>query len=193
MSFVFGIERQLSNKQVGFGTFIFVAIGTCTLGVLSSVLSPTNLLILAGGIVTGVGFLGAGALVKTSDKIFGFTTAASIWIFAIIGLSIGIGQYTEGVLAYFAMLLVVMTDKFMEHKGVESYRRRITIKTKNMVSKEEVLKMFENYKWKLINLEIDKKEKKCVFVYLVSVPRNEINGLKENIVSKKWVEFLKIE
>src|SRR3989339_687675 len=70
MAFLFGIERQLSHKPTGFGTFIFVAVGSCALGSMSMDISATNALTIVGGVVTGIGFLGAGALIKTTDKIF---------------------------------------------------------------------------------------------------------------------------
>ena len=193
MSFLFGLERQFSNKSTGFGTFIFVAVGSCSIGVLSSILSPDQLLILAGGVITGIGFLGAGALIKTNDKIFGFTTAASIWIFAIIGLSVGIGQYFVGMFTYSLMWVVVVFDRFLEKENIGAYQRKVTIRTKKIVGKEEILDLFHKNKWKLINMEINKKEKKSILVYLVSAPRGYVISLRNELLAKPWLESFKIE
>ena len=78
LSLIFGIERQRSHKPVGFGTFIFVAIGSCALAIAATIIDIDDRIIILGSIVTGIGFLGAGALIRNNDKIFGFTTAASL-------------------------------------------------------------------------------------------------------------------
>jgi putative Mg2+ transporter-C (MgtC) family protein len=100
LSCVFGVERQKSHKPIGFGAFIFVSVGACALAITATIIEPENPLPLLGAIVTGIGFLGAGALIKTSDKTFGFTTAASIWLFAIFGIINGVGEYFLGFSIY---------------------------------------------------------------------------------------------
>src|SRR3989339_631304 len=184
MAFLFGIERQLSHKPTGFGTFIFVAVGSCALGSMSMDISATNALTIVGGVVTGIGFLGAGALIKTTDKIFGFTTAASIWIFAIIGLCIGFEEYILGTVTYSILWLVIITDKILESKGIGSYQKKLIIKTKRII---------EKHKWKLLCLDIDKKKKKSTITYLISCPRKQINSLKNVLISKDWIEGFTIE
>lgn len=193
MSFIFGIERQLSNKPIGFGTFIFVSVGACTLGVLSSTLSPDNSLAIIGGVVTGIGFLGAGALIKTTDKIFGFTTAASIWIFSIIGLTIGLGEFAIGATTYSIIWIVIIVDNFFELKGIGSYKRKVTIYTKKLVNKEEAVSVFKKNKWRLISFEIDKNKKKSVLIYLVNTSRSYVSELREKLQEKTWVESFRVE
>ncbi len=193
ISSIFGIERQISKKPISFGTYIFVSVGSCALGMISLIIEPDNPLPLLGAIVTGIGFLGAGALIKTTDKIFGFTSAASIWIFAIIGLVIGIGEYVIGLTTYFIVLVVIATDKFLEIKGVGSYQKKITINTKKLVDKSEILPLFKERKWKLESLSVDNKTKKSSMKYLVAIPREDINRIKEELTKKKFVESFKIE
>lgn len=193
MSFLFGLERQLSNKSAGFGTFIFVAIGSCTLGSLSLALSPNNVLIIVGGVVTGIGFLGAGALIKTQDKIFGFTTSASIWIFSIIGLAIGLEQYEIGSAMYVLVWIVIGIDKILELKGIGSYQRKITISTKEIIDKDRIIALLSPYKWKLLSAQIDKKNKNMNFVYLISCPRSYIGKLSSNLIKTGWIKEFKIE
>jgi len=193
MAFFYGIERQLTNKPVGFGTFIFVALGSCALGEISLILSPDNILIITGGIVTGIGFLGAGSLIKTTDKIFGFTTASSIWIFSIIGLVIGLEQYMIAVIMYVLVWIVLVVDWVLENKGIGSYQRRVTLKTKEIVDKSEFLKLFKGRWWKLISITVDNKEKKESVVYLVSGPRSYVSFLNRELIEKDWIESFSIE
>ena len=193
MAFLFGIERQLSNKPVGFGTFIFVSLGSCALGIIALELSPSNAISVAGGVVAGVGFLGAGALVRSEDKTFGFTTAASIWIFSIIGLIIAFGDYLLGGVMYLAIMIVIMFDRLFELKGIGSYQRKVAINTKRIMDKDEIVRLFKGHKWKLLKFEIDKKENKSVVSYLIKGERNYVNLLKKKLVEAEWVESFKVE
>ena len=193
LSILFGIERQISKKPVGFGTFIFVAVGSCSLGIIALKISPENPLPLLSAIVTGIGFLGAGALIKSTDKIFGFTSAAGIWLFAIIGLTFGIGEYKIGLITYVIVWIVVVTDKYLENKGISSYQRKVNIKTIGIVEKSKILSIFSGIKWKLVSLSINKKEKRCNINYLISLPREKINEISKELEKKSWIESFSIE
>src|SRR2546428_13706698 len=74
---------------VGFGTFIFVSTGAAALAILAIDLEADNPLTLLGGVITGIGFLGAGALIRANDRVFGFTTAALVWAMAALGVAAG--------------------------------------------------------------------------------------------------------
>jgi putative Mg2+ transporter-C (MgtC) family protein len=160
LSLIFGLERQKSHKPVGFGTFIFVTLGACSLSIIALELGGTNPLPLLGAIVTGIGFLGAGALIKTTDKIFGFTTAASIWVFSILGLSMGVGNYKVGFALYFFVWVSIFVDKYLESKGIGSYQKKIVVKMKGMDQKnwvENIINKAKIKKGKLIFKRINKE------------------------------------
>ena len=156
-------------------------------------MSPSNAISVAGGVVAGVGFLGAGALVRSEDKTFGFTTAASIWIFSIIGLIIAFGDYLLGGVMYLAIMIVIMFDRLFELKGIGSYQRKVAINTKRIMDKDEIVRLFKGHKWKLLKFEIDKKENKSVVSYLIKGERNYVNLLKKKLVEAEWVESFKVE
>ncbi len=192
MAFLFGIERQFSNKLVGFGTFIFVAIGSCSMGLIAMEVAPGDQLAVVGGTLSGIGFIGAGALIRNNDKIFGFTTAASIWIFAIIGLAVGFGEYLIALVGYLTIWIVILFDRVLEFKGIGSYQRKLIIKTNKIVGKEMVLKLLKYYRWKLVSFEVDVKNNQSSMIYLVSGPRSFINSLKEKFQRIEWVESFSI-
>ena len=75
LSSFFGLERQRSHKPVGFGTFIFVALGACIIGIIATKNNIDSSISLLAATITGIGFLGAGALIKSTDKVFGFNMA----------------------------------------------------------------------------------------------------------------------
>ena len=136
-SFIYGLNRQKSHKPVGFGTFVLISVGSCALAVIAVDMGIEQSVGLLGAIVTGIGFLGAGALIKSSDKVFGFTTAASIWFFAILGLSVGLGEYTSASIIYVMVWIVAIFDKDLEKNAIGSYRRKIIIQGRNLVPKEK--------------------------------------------------------
>jgi putative Mg2+ transporter-C (MgtC) family protein len=197
LSLVFGIERQKSHKPIGFGTFIFVSIGSCGLALTAISLSQENPaenpIPLLGAIVTGIGFLGAGALIKTTDKIFGFTTAASIWLFAIFGLIIGVGNYFIGLVMYSLAWVVVFYDKHLEKKGMGSYQRRVLISTNRIIDEKVARKLIGVSKCKLIHMQLEKKEARMHLSYLVEGGIDEIEQIPGKLMQEEWFDSCKLE
>ncbi len=193
LSFLFGIERQYSHKPIGFGTYTFVSIGACSLAVVAISLGLEHSIPLLSAIVTGIGFLGAGALIKTSDKIFGLTSAASIWAFAIFGLTVGIGEYTIGLMLYVLVWIVVISDRFLEKFGIGSYQKKVTILTSRIVNIKEVIAAAGIQKYKLIDIDIDKAHKKMTFHLYVEGKKEDINTIPDKILHQEWFEDVKIE
>ena len=89
LSSVYGLQRQRRHKPVGFGTIVFVSIGACALAILAVDLGIETSIGLLGAIVTGIGFLGAGAIIKTMIKFSALLQQMSIWLFSTFGLVIG--------------------------------------------------------------------------------------------------------
>ena len=106
-----GLERELRDKPAGFRTIILICVGACLFTMLSqSIGGPDwNSTRIAAQIVTGVGFLGAGAIIRDRASIFGLTTASTIWAVAAIGMAIGFGEISLGVLG----TLVILTALFV--------------------------------------------------------------------------------
>ena len=104
-----GLEREFANKPAGLRTNLFICVGS-TLFTLASIIAwqtltgsspPSDPMRVAAGIVTGVGFLGAGVIFKTEESITGITTAAAIWFVAAVGMMIGIGFPLLGLIISF--------------------------------------------------------------------------------------------
>lgn len=95
-----GLERELRNKPAGISTHCFVMAGACLFTFISTVADPNSPARIAAQVVSGVGFLGAGMIIKSdSDSISNLTTAAAIWFTAAIGMAIGMGWYAVAVIA----------------------------------------------------------------------------------------------
>jgi len=122
-----GLERQLSRKPAGFGTFTFVATGACVLAIMAEELDPGNPLPLLGGVITGVGFLGAGSLIRSQDRVFGFTTASLIWAMAAMGIAMGSGLFQLAILFYVVVWIVILVDRLLEREGFGSHAKVLDV------------------------------------------------------------------
>ena len=96
---IIGYEREKYSKPAGLRTHMLLAIGCTTLTILSynAFPNPTDNSRLAAAIITGIGFIGAGTVLQTRERIVGLTTAASIWLTASVSLAVGTGYYVLAV------------------------------------------------------------------------------------------------
>ena len=103
-----GMERQYHDKPAGYATNCLICLGAMLLTVLSWQMGqqggdPGRI---AAQIVTGLGFIGAGSILRDGNKISGLTTAASVWVVAAIGMAVGYGQYVWATLTACAILVL---------------------------------------------------------------------------------------
>lgn len=103
-----GIEREFRDKAAGFRTLIFICLGAALFTMFSLDLAgdkdPTRI---AAGVVSGVGFLGAGVILRDGGRVIGLTTASTIWLTAALGMGIGGGEYPIITVAVLMSLLVL--------------------------------------------------------------------------------------
>jgi len=104
-----GLEREYRQKPAGLRTNILIAVGSALFTLLSIEMTKGvgDTSRVAGQIVTGIGFLGGGAIVRSGDAIHGMTTAATIWVNAAIGVAAGMGQFALATVVT-ALTLVVL-------------------------------------------------------------------------------------
>ena len=103
---IIGAEREYRTKSAGFRTVILITVGSTLFTIVSNLMS--NDARVASNIVTGIGFLGAGAIFKEGANVKGLTTATTIWISAAIGMAIGIGQYSLAISGVSIVILVLV-------------------------------------------------------------------------------------
>ena len=102
-----GVERELRNKPAGISTNCFVMAGACLFTFASISIDPNSPARIAAQVVSGVGFLGAGMILKSdANTVKNLTTAAAIWFAAAIGMVIGFGWYLVGAMATVYAVLV---------------------------------------------------------------------------------------
>jgi putative Mg2+ transporter-C (MgtC) family protein len=105
--FLIGTERESRGKDAGVSTYTFVILGSMLFTFLSSVIDTESKTRIAAQIITGIGFLGAGLIIKgDGGHVKNLTTAASLWLAAAIGMAIGFHYYIIAIIVTAACLLV---------------------------------------------------------------------------------------
>ena len=124
---IIGLERELSHKEAGLRTNILIAIGSTLITILSFKIAETSEMAdpgrLTAQIVTGIGFLGAGAIIQARLAIHGLTTAATIWTVAAIGIAVGSGLYLTSFLI--TILVVIILTLFKNISEVIEKQRKL--------------------------------------------------------------------
>lgn len=116
---VIGIERELRDQAAGLRTHMLVAVGACLFTIVGvyGFGSDSDPARVAAQVVTGIGFLGAGAIIREGVSVRGLTTAASLWVVAAAGTAVGIGLYWATGVATVVTLLSLWT--------LRPFRRRL--------------------------------------------------------------------
>ncbi len=111
-----GLDRELRHKPAGLKTHALVGLGASLITVVCAFLpDPAAMSRAIQGIIAGVGFLGGGAILKSSDEsVSGLTTAASIWVVASLGIACGSGQWVMAIIAVVIALVVLVAGNAVE-------------------------------------------------------------------------------
>lgn len=115
LSGLIGVEREHSHRPAGLRTHILVGMGSALLAVVSLSTFGTEASRVMQGVVTGIGFLGAGSIIASGKHVQGITTAATIWVTAILGIAVGLGHYALSVVST-VLIVIVLQIKSVEQK-----------------------------------------------------------------------------
>ena len=135
MGVIIGIERQYRRQEAGLRTFALICMGS-TVAMLLSIGLPQSYSGLLGGdpgriaaqVLTGIGFLGAGAIIQSHGSIYGLTTAACIWVVAVIGLAVGAGMYIPAfITTILTVVVLVSLEKLEKRMFLDGVNKMLTI------------------------------------------------------------------
>jgi len=117
---VLGAEREMRRKSAGFRTNILIAIGSCVFTIIGLSFPSGDPSRVTAQIVTGIGFLGAGAILHSGDSVHGMTTAAMIWVNAALGAASGLGHFRlvmiGGALTLAVLLILQPIERSLERQ-----------------------------------------------------------------------------
>jgi putative Mg2+ transporter-C (MgtC) family protein len=113
-----GLERELRDKPAGFRTIVLICVGACVFTIVSRIAGGPDheTTRIAAQIVTGIGFLGAGAILRDRASIVGLTTAATIWAVAAIGMAVGFGHLGLAAVGTIAILIALLLFDLVERR-----------------------------------------------------------------------------
>lgn len=201
-----GLERERSDQPAGLRTHMILVIGATLAMVLSVNLgylfaregTPSDPARLAAQVISGIGFLGAGAILRYGFTVKGLTTATSLWTMAIVGLTVGAGYYLIGVLATALMLIVLALLNVLEDRFVRTAMTRfIQIEAdyqKGLV--KSVRKSVDAVSESLVSFTIQKhiKNKRLRIQVVARISRDQIlEELIESLSDIDGVRNLRVE
>ncbi len=114
---VIGLERELRDKPAGLRTIMLICVGACLFTMLSETIGgpDKDTTRIAAQIVTGIGFLGAGVILRGRADVFGITTASTIWAVAAVGMTVGFGHLRLAAFSTAVVLVALFVFDYVEH------------------------------------------------------------------------------
>jgi putative Mg2+ transporter-C (MgtC) family protein len=203
-----GLERELRERQAGLRTHLVVCVGSALFTLVSAYgfheflvnggsLVRTDPTRIAAQIVSGIGFLGAGAIIRQGLSVRGLTTAATLWLVAAIGMAAGAGYYSAALFATAGALLTLGPLRIVAYKIVRRYRPevdRLLVEIPAGGSPGAVLEAIERRGGRVVSLEIAQEgdrrsmavdvELRGIDAPLVVADVGEIDGVLE----VRWTE-----
>ncbi|KXZ40318.1 putative Mg2+ transporter-C (MgtC) family protein [Alkalithermobacter thermoalcaliphilus JW-YL-7 = DSM 7308] len=173
---IVGIEREKSNQWAGFRTHVLVAVGSCVAAMTSLLLfnDYKDVINLDPGripaqVLSGIGFLGAGAILKTQSSVRGLTTAAGIWVIACVGLAIGYGYYYLSFMVLIFLFITLYTLRKIEKIIVIKKTSDFYVYTSNISETlSRIVQILEKNKIIIKNMQILESES-CEKIWAINI------------------------
>ncbi len=203
---VIGFERERQNQPAGWRTHIVLVVGATLAMTLSINLAmqfhafapngdPARL---AAQVISGIGFLGAGAILRYGPNVKGLTTAASLWTMAVVGLAVGAGYYLPAAAATGLLLVVLELLDLAEKKlfgpdlavtvELQMHDRPNALRDINKIWKKhqlnaKIVSIRKNIKNKRLEVEVSFRSRKTDLYDLITAEMNELEGLESFKIS----------
>jgi putative Mg2+ transporter-C (MgtC) family protein len=145
---ILGLERELKDKAAGLKTITIICLGATLFSIISMKLDVNNPTALAAYIVSGVGFIGAGAIFRNGFSVTGLTTAGIIWLAAAVGTSIGFGEFYLAATFVASSLVIVFSTKLFGRftaPTTQSRQLTFTIERSAYAQKEKLLHQIQQH------------------------------------------------
>jgi putative Mg2+ transporter-C (MgtC) family protein len=189
-----GIERELREREAGIRTHLLVSLGSCLFTIVGAYgfvdfgtnVDPTRV---AAQIVTGIGFLGAGTIIREGISVRGLTTAGSLWIVAAIGMASGAGYYWPAVAGTALTVLALWPLRSLAYYTLERFRppdRRLVVELKQGTPLKTLLDLVPD----LRHVEVEDERDRRVVTFELMQPAEEplVAQLsdREDVVAVRW-------
>jgi putative Mg2+ transporter-C (MgtC) family protein len=189
-----GAEREFRDKAAGFRTIIFITVGATLFTIFSAILAgnendPARV---AANIVTGIGFLGAGAIMREGGRVAGLTTAATIWLSAALGMGIGSGQYLLVGTGTAVVLFVLWIFPTFEHwiDNISHSRTYIVRLSRDSDKANELDDVFESLSLRIFGRHIIKSQEHMICTWTAQgSPKSHDKLIKTLLSDEEVLEF----
>ena len=201
---IVGTERQMRRREAGLRTFTLSCLGS-TMAMLISIWIPQiypNFLNgdpgrIAAQVLTGIGFLGAGAIIQSRGSVYGLTTAACIWVVAVIGLAVGAGMFTAAIIVTaLTVTILISLERFEKRMLLDGVNKILVIvcstaepdlkRMRKTLEEQNVYVMSNSY-------ELNYETNTAVLTYKVNVkPRSSYTSLFTAIRKNSYITQIKI-
>ena len=204
-----GLERELREREAGFRTHMLVSVGSALFTIASAYgfrdflthggsLVRTDPTRIAAQIVTGIGFLGAGAIIRQGFSVRGLTTAATLWVVAAIGLTAGAGYYSAAAITTLLVLVSLWPLRILAHRTIVRFRPetdRLLAQLPAGESPASLIAALEEQGAQLRTLEIGHEaDRRTVLLDVTLPPRSDAPSIVaklselENILEIRWAD-----
>lgn len=212
LGLVIGLEREMTNKTAGLRTHILICLGSTVFTILSLhgfttetiqegvriVNDPARI---AAQILTGIGFIGGGAVLHYGVNVYGLTTAATIWVTASMGMAVGVGQYELAIItALVTFVVLVAIRKFESGFLSQHISRGATIRASVICSKENMSEIQDWFFKEFKNIEevdadrILSKKNQVKLSYIINVvDKNPVNAVHRKLLELENIESLALK
>ena len=194
---ILGYERESKDKSAGLKTITLISVGSCLFTILSANFSGEgDNFAIAAGIISGIGFLGAGVIYKQGFSIYGLTTASIIWVSAAIGMAIGFGEFYIALSFLITTLVVIYGLSFLGKALVPNNNTRFLIfeiRKKFAGKRTEILDDLEKFsKFQSVN-KTEKKENGNVALSVdISLKQRQTEELENFLLDHPAIESFQL-
>lgn len=217
LGFIIGLEREMTNKYAGLRTNILVCLGACIFTIISIYGFPTfadgdNVIVsqatgvrdtarIAAQVVTGIGFIGGGTVLRHGANVFGLTTAATLWVAASIGMACGAGMYGVAIIGTILSIITLVSVRVFEKNILVSStkntkRLRVNITCINEKSDNIYNYLIENYSHlREISKKLNKQDENLtkINVILDVVGKKPIQTMYKTFQKVEGIESISIQ
>ena len=198
---IIGFERQSHGRPAGFRTHLIVSLASVLIMIVSddfyrlSALNPDFIRIdparIAAGAITGVGFLGAGVIIKSGLTIQGLTTAACLWIVSAIGLAVGSGLYVPALTAFSITIFSLWTLRRLEVKVPRLKYKILTVTTELITKEEDIAGVLKDAGADIANIDYEMDRAKDEQTYHISITFKDKGVIPRILDRISGLEYIK--
>ncbi len=186
---ILGYEREMKDKSAGLKTITIICLGSALFTIISMKIGvgtndPGRI---AANIITGIGFLGAGVIFKSSFNVYGLTTAGIIWMSAAVGMSIGFGYVTLSGIFLISSLFIIYISRYFVHWLMPQHSSRVlqlSLAETEAHARTEIIEQIENFTIHQNEIYIEKYDGKVEVTLEIQIHANKIKPLEDFLLNE---------